>query len=86
MKKPPVFKLEDEIAYAIEGFENENDRKPTVEELAILTKEVQAMVDGAQEAYDEWMASGAFECVVCGMTHFNLAPPACRQAYSSGEF
>lgn len=86
MKESPVPKLEHEVAYAVEAFEDENDRKPTPEELATITKEAQAKVDEAQEAYDEWKAQGLFECAVCGKTHRHHAPPACCRAYSSGEF
>jgi rubrerythrin len=86
MNNSPVPKLEDEITYAAEAFEDENDRQPNEAEMATITKEAQSKVDEAQEAYDEWKARGAFECDVCGKTHYHHAPPSCCRAYSSGEF
>lgn len=86
MKKSDIPSLETEVAYAVEAFEDDNDRKPNTEELAAITKEAQEKVDSAQEAYDEWRAEGLFECDVCGKTHRHHAPPSCCRAYSSGEF
>jgi DNA-directed RNA polymerase specialized sigma subunit len=85
MKENPVPKLQDEIDYAVEAFEDSNDRKPDAAELAEITKEAQAKVDEAQEAYDEWKVSGAFECEECGRTHYHHAPPACCRAHYADE-
>lgn len=82
MEPSPVPKLEDEIAYAVETFEDENDRKPNAEELVAITKEAQAKVDEAEEAYSEWKALGAFECEECGKTHYHHAPPACCRSHN----
>lgn len=86
MKPDPVPKLEDEIAYAVEAFEDDYDRKPNEDELKAIKAECQEKVDSAQEAYDEYKASGAFECAVCDRTHYGTAPRECRQAYNSDRF
>lgn len=86
MKKPPIPDFETELAYEIETFEDNADRKPTEEELKVIRSEVQEKVDSAKEAYDEYVASGAFECAVCGNTHFHHAPKPCRDAYNSDRF
>jgi hypothetical protein len=86
MKKPMVPTFENELAYAVETFEDENDRKPTEAELVTIKDEVQTKVDEAQEAYDEYISSGAFECAVCDKTHHHWAPKPCRDAYNSEDF
>lgn len=83
MSKPdPVPKLQNEIDYAVETFEDENDRKPDAAELAEITEECERRVDEMQEAYEEWKARGEFECCMCGAIHRHHAPPACCRAYN----
>lgn len=77
----PDFNLE--LSYAIEKFEDENDRQPTEEELKPIKAEVQEKVDSASEAYGEWKALGLFECEVCGKMHRHHAPPACCRAFNA---
>lgn len=86
MKKSDLLNYDNELAYALERFEDENDRKPTEAELATIKEEVQSKVDEMQEAYNEYVASGAFECAVCEKTHYHHAPRACCNAYASGMF
>lgn len=86
MRGDEVPTFEDEMAYAIERFEDENDRQPNDEERKTMTKEVQDKVDSAKDAYLEWKATGGFVCDVCEGIHYHHAPPECRRAYSSGEF
>jgi hypothetical protein len=86
MSKPTVPTFENELAYAVESFEDENDRKPTEAELSEIKAEVQDKVAEAQEAYDEYAASGAFTCAVCDQTHHHWAPKPCRDAYNSEHF
>lgn len=83
MPKPLTIKFENELDYAIEAFEDENARKPTKAELAAIKEEVQAKVNEAQEAYAEYISSGAFVCAICGQIHHDWAPKPCRDAYNS---
>jgi len=83
MSKPTVLKYDLELAYAIETFVDENDAQPTEAEMVKIKEEVQSKVDEAQEAYDEYVASGAFDCAVCDKVHYNWAPRACRDAFNA---
>jgi hypothetical protein len=51
--KLPTF--ETELAYAVEAFEDENDRKPTPEELREIEGEVAWKICLMEEAYAEWV-------------------------------
>lgn len=75
-----------EFAYALEAFEDENDRKPNEEELKALKAKTVDKIDSMLEAYQEYKASGAFKCVVCEKTHYHHAPKDCRDAYNSDHF
>jgi hypothetical protein len=86
MQKSDIPSLETEIAYAVEAFEDENDRKPNDAELKAITDEAKEKVDSAKEAYDDWTATGNFVCDVCEKIHHKWAPPACRAAHNSGMF
>lgn len=86
MAKPMPLKYKDELDYAVEVFVDENDRQPTEVELVTIKDETQTKIDEAQEVYDEFIASGAFECAVCDKIHHHWAPKPCRDAYNSGEF
>lgn len=88
-KESSVPKLEDEIAYGIEKFIDDtwpNERQPTLGEFQVIVAEAHEKVDSAKEAYRVYVASGAFECCICGRTHYRLAPTDCRDAYNSGRF
>lgn len=80
----PTFELE--MAYALDAFEDENDRQPNDEERKAMTKEVQEKIDSAKDAYLEWKATGGFICDVCDGVHYNWAPRECRDAHNSEHF
>lgn len=52
--KLPTF--ESELAYAIEGFEESYDRKPTQEELEAIRREVSWTISVMSDSYVEWCA------------------------------
>ena len=83
-KRPssPVPKLSDEIEYAVETFEDENDRKPNEAELKTITDDAREKVDSAAAAWSDYKATGAFVCEECGGTHYHHAPPACCRAHN----
>lgn len=83
MKESDIPDLELEVAYAVEAFEDENDRNPNEAELKTIIAEAKEKVDSAKEAFAEWKATGGFICDVCDKVHYNWAPPACRAAHNS---
>jgi hypothetical protein len=85
MKESEIPTLELELAYAVETFEDENDRKPNEAELKTLTAEAREKVDSAKEAYADWKSSGGFVCEMCDKVHYGWAPKDCRDAYNAHD-